>query len=149
MNYYQLIFKPNFREKEFYEGQTYIFKSELELEKGDYVVTMTKFGYSIAVVYEKNEIETNYNYYSESIAKIVTKLDGNYYKEKEIAEEIKVIENKLNQKAKEMSKFLQYEAVAKYDPEAQELLKKYEQLKNNNVLVLDEKTDEEDINIPF
>lgn len=83
MNYYQLIFKSSFREREFYEGQTYIFKSELELKKGDYVVALTKFGYQIAVVYEKNKVETNYEMYDDTVAEIVTKLDGNYYKERE------------------------------------------------------------------
>lgn len=134
MNYYQLIFKPNFRE-DFYEGRTYIYKSELELKKGDYVVAMTKFGYSIAVVYEKNDVESNYNRYSEGIAKIVAKLDGNYYIEKEAAEKLKIIEKRLNQKAKEMSEFMKYEAVAKYDTEAEELLKEYEQIKNNNMIL--------------
>lgn len=152
MNYYQLIFKPDFRTREFYEGQTYIFKSELELEKGDYVVAMTKFGYSIAVVYEKNDVEASYNCYSEGVAKIATKLDGNYYKEKEMEEELKEIEKILNQKTKEMSKIMQYEAIAKYDPNAQELLNKYKQIKNNNtILPLTESTkrnyDEEDL--PF
>lgn len=154
MNYYQLIFKPDFRTREFYEGQTYIFKSELELEKGDYVVAMTKFGYSIAVVYEKNDVEASYNCYSEGVAKIVTKLDGNYYKEKEMAEELKEIEKILNQKTKEMSKIMQYEAIAKYDPNAQELLDKYKQIKNNNTVVpLIESSKrnyyEEEENIPF
>lgn len=135
MNYYQLIFKPDFRTREFFEGQTYIFKSELELEKGDYVVAMTKFGYSIAVVYEKNDVESNYNCYSEGVAKIVTKLEGNYYKEKEMAEELKAIEKILNQKTKEMSKIMQYEAIAKYDPNAQELLDKYKQIKSNNTVL--------------
>ena len=135
MNYYQLMFKPDFRTKEFYEGQTYIFKSDLDLERGDYVVAMTKFGYSIAVVYAKNDVEINDNYYSEGVAKIVTKLDGNYYKEKEAAEKLKIIEKRLNQKVKEMSKFRQYEVVAKYDSEAQELLKEYEQIKNNNIVL--------------
>lgn len=155
MNYYQLIFKPNFREKEFYEGQTYIFKSDLELEKGDYVVAMTKFGYSIAVVYAKNDVEANYNCYSEGVAKIATKLEGNYYKEKEMAEELKAIEKILNQKTREMSKIMQYEAIAKYDPNAQELLDKYKQIKNNNtVLPLIEATEKHhseiyDEDIPF
>jgi len=135
VNYYQLMFKPDFRTKEFYEGQTYIFKSDLDLERGDYVVAMTKFGYSIAVVYAKNDVEINDNYYSEGVAKIVTKLDGNYYKEKEAAEKLKIIEKRLNQKVKEMSKFRQYEVVAKYDSEAQELLKEYEQIKNNNIVL--------------
>lgn len=154
MNYYQLIFKPDFRTKEFYEGQTYIFKSELDLKKGDYVVAMTKFGYSIAVVYEKNEVEASYDAYSAGVAKIVTKLDGNYYKEKEMAEELKAIENILNQKTKEMSKIMQYEAIAKYDPTAQELLDKYKQIKNNNtVLPLIESPkrnyEEEEEDLPF
>ncbi len=135
MNYYQLIFKPNFREREFYEGQTYIFKSELELEKGDYVVAMTKFGYSIAVVYEKNEVEVSNNIYAESVAKIVTKLEGNYYKEKEMAEKLREIEKRLNQKAKEMSKIMQYEAIAKYDVSAQELLNEYKQIKNTETII--------------
>ena len=154
MNYYQLIFKPDFRTKEFYEGQTYIFKSELDLKKGDYVVAMTMFGYSIAVVYEKNEVEASYDAYSAGVAKIVTKLDGNYYKEKEMAEELKAIENILNQKTKEMSKIMQYEAIAKYDPTAQELLDKYKQIKNNNtVLPLIESPkrnyEEEEEDLPF
>lgn len=158
MNYYQLIFKTDFRDKDFYEGQTYIFKSELELEKGDYVVAMTRFGYSIAVVYEKNDVEANGEYYSNSVAKIVTKLEGNYYKEKEMAEELRMIEKELNQKAKEMSKIMQYEAIAKYDPSAQELLEKYKQIKNNNtVLSLNESTErdyrkrhlEDDEDLPF
>lgn len=135
MNYYQLIFKPDFRAREFYEGQTYIFKSELELEKGDYVVAMTKFGYSIAVVYEKNDVDANYNCYAEGVAKIVTKLDGNYYKEKEMEQELKEIEKILNRKTKEMSKIMQYEAIAKYDPSAQELLDKYKKIKNNNTVI--------------
>lgn len=135
MNYYQLIFKPDFRTREFYEGRTYIFKSELELEKGDYVVVMTKFGYSIAVVYEKNDVEASYNCYSDVVAKIVIKLEGNYYKEKEMAEELKEIEKILNQKTKEMSKIMQYEAIAKYDSKAQELLEKYKQIKNDNTIL--------------
>lgn len=154
MNYYQLIFKPDFRDRDFYEGQTYIFKSELELEKGNYVVAMTKFGYSIAVVYEKNEVEASNNIYGEGIAKIVTKLEGNYYKEKEMAEELKAIENILNKKAKEMSKIMQYEAIAKYDSSAQELLDKYKQIRNGNtVLPLIESTREswkyDEDNLPF
>lgn len=135
MNYYQLIFKPDFRARDFYEGQTYIFKSELELERGDYVVAITKFGYSIAVVYEKNDVEANYNCYTEGVAKIATKLDGNYYKEKEMEQELKEIEKILNKKAQEMSKIMQYEAIAKYDPSAQELLDKYKKIKNNDAVI--------------
>lgn len=135
MNYYQLIFKPDFRARDFYEGQTYIFKSELELERGDYVVAITKFGYSIAVVYEKNDVEANYNCYTEGVAKIATKLDGNYYKEKEMEQELKEIEKLLNKKAQEMSKIMQYEAIAKYDPSAQELLDKYKKIKNNDSVI--------------
>lgn len=154
MNYYQLIFKPDFRSRKFYEGQTYIFKSELELEKGDYVVAMTKFGYSIAVVYEKNEVESSYNIYSEGVAKIIAKLDGNYFKEKEMAEELKAIEKILNEKTKEMSKVMQYETIANYDPNARELLEKYKQIKTSNtILPLAEETkrnyDEDEENMPF
>lgn len=153
MYYYQLIFKSSFRERDFYEGQTYIFKSDLELEKGDYVVALTKFGYQIAVVYEKNEVEASYGIYGESVAKIVTKLEGNYYKEKEKAEELKTIEKILNKKAKEMSKVAQYEAIAKYDPTAKELLEKYINLKNDTVALpiasCEETRDYEDDNIPF
>ena len=153
MYYYQLIFKPSFREREFYEGQTYIFKSDLELEKGDYVVALTKFGYQIAVVYEKNEVEASYEMYGEAVAKIVTKLDGNYYKEKEKAEKLKAIEKILDKKAKEMSKFMQYETVAKYDPDAKELLKEYEELKSNAIALpitsCDETREYEYDNIPF
>lgn len=132
MNYYQLIFKPNFREKDFFEDQTYIFKSELELKKGDYVVALTKFGYQIAVVYEKNEVEAT-NMYSEGIAKIVTKLDGNYYIEKEKEQKLKEIEKILNQKSNQVSKIMKYETVAQYDPEAKELLEEYKNLRNENV----------------
>lgn len=143
MNYYQLIFKPDFREKDFYEGRTYIYKSELELEKGDYVVAMTKFGYAIAVVYEKNDVEVSNNIYSDSVARIVTKLDGNYYKEKEKEEELKAIEKILNQKTKEMSKIMQYETIAKYDPNAKELLEKYKSLKSENIALPATEEDDE------
>ena len=150
MNYYQLIFKPSFRE-DFYEKQTYIFKSDLELEKGDYVVAMTKFGYSIAVVYEKNEVEVN-NCYAEGVAKIVTKLEGNYYKETERAGKLAVIEKNLNKKTKEMSKIMQYKAIAEIDPEAKALLDEYMNLRNTKtVLQLTEAKNEiydEDL-IPF
>lgn len=146
MNYYQLIFKPDFRDKEFYEGRTYIFKSDLELEKGDYVVALTRFGYQVAVVYEKNETEATY---SDTIAKIVTKLDGNYYKEKERAEELKFIEQMLNKKAKEMSKVMKYETLAKYDPDAKELLEKYKNLRNETLVLPEAIECEYEENIPF
>lgn len=146
MNYYQLIFKPDFRDKEFYEGRTYIFKSDLELEKGDYVVALTRFGYQVAVVYEKNETEATY---SDTVAKIVTKLDGNYYKEKERAEELKFIEQMLNKKAKEMSKVMKYEALAKYDPNAKELLEKYKNLRNETLVLPEAIECEYEENIPF
>lgn len=150
MYYYQLIFRTDFRDRDFYEGQTYIFKSDLELEKGDYVVALTKFGYQIAVVFEKNEVEASYGIYGETVAKIVTKLEGNYYKEKEKAEKLKAIEKILDKKAKEMSKFMQYEAIAKYDPDAQELLKEYESLKNNTIaLPTKEESNLEDEDLPF
>jgi len=150
MNYYQLMFRSDFRDKDFYEGKTYIFKSDLDLEKGDYVVALTKFGYQIAVVYEKNEVEASNSIFESSVAKIVTKLEGNYYKEKAKAEELKVIEKILDKKAKEMSKFMQYETVAKYDPEAQELLKKYESLKSETPSLPVASTEEyEDECMPF
>ena len=71
-----------------------------------------------------------------------------------MAEELKAIENILNQKTKEMSKIMQYEAIAKYDPTAQELLDKYKQIKNNNtVLPLIESPkrnyEEEEEDLPF
>lgn len=146
MNYYQLIFKPDFRDKEFYEGRTYIFKSDLELEKGDYVVALTRFGYQVAVVYEKNETEATY---SDTVAKIVTKLDGNYYKEKERAEELKFIEQMLNKKAKEMSKVMKYETLAKYDPDAKELLEKYKNLRNETLVLPEAIECEYEESIPF
>lgn len=148
MKYYQLIFKADFRDKDFYEGHTYIFKSDLELEKGDYVVALTRFGYQIAVVYEQNEVEANSAIYSESVAKIVTKLEGNYYKEKEKAEKIKAIEKILDKKAKEISKFMKYETIAKYDSEAKELLKEYESLKSNTI-ALPTTEDVEIEDVPF
>ena len=135
MNYYQLIFRPDFRKNEFYEGQTYIFKSELDLKKGDYVVALTKFGYQIAVVYEKNEVEASYSVYGESVARIVTKLDGNYYAEIEKKEKLKAIEKILDKKAKEMSKIAKYETLAKYDSSVDELLNEYRNLKNDNYIV--------------
>ena len=153
MNFYQLIFRPDFRINEFYENRTYIFKSELDLERGDYVVALTKFGYQIAVVYEKNEVETNNAIYGEQVARIVTKLEGNYYKEKEKAAELKEIEKMLNKKTKEMSKIMQYEALAKYDPNVKELLERYKNLKNDNYVALPEgnetKYNDEEDNIPF
>ena len=85
--------------------------------------------------YEKNDVEANYNCYTEGVAKIATKLDGNYYKEKEMEQELKEIEKILNKKAQEMSKIMQYEAIAKYDPSAQELLDKYKKIKNNDSVI--------------
>lgn len=143
MNYYQLIFKPDFRDKDFYEDRTYIFKSELELEKGDYVVALTRYGYQIAVVYEKNEVEVTYN---NTIAKIITKLEGNYYKEKENAEKLKSIEEMLNKKTKEMSKIMQYETLAKYDPDAKSLLEEYKNLKSEKLVLAEIEYSE---NLPF
>ena len=155
MNYYQLIFKPDFRSNGFYEGRTYIFKSELELKRGDYVVALTKFGYQIAVVYEKNEVEASYSIYGESVAKIVTKLDGNYYEEKEKEEKMKAIEKILDRKTKEMSKIAKYETLAKYDSSVKELLQEYKELKHNEYIMAlpENKDDENDENyediIPF
>ena len=34
-----------------------------------------------------------------------------------------------------MSKIMQYEAIAKYDPSAQELLDKYKKIKNNDLVI--------------
>lgn len=50
-------------------------------------------------------------------------------------QELKEIEKILNKKAKEMSRIMQYEAIAKYDPSAQELLDKYKKIKNNDVVI--------------
>jgi hypothetical protein len=147
LNYYQLIFKGEFNET-FNENKTYIFKSELELKKGDYVVAMTRYGYAIAVVFEKNNVNQNFNYLSESVASIVLKLEGNYYDEKEAAEQLKRIERTLDQKSKNISKIIQYETIAKYDSDAKELLDKYKELKNGKMLLLDN-TSYEDDNMPF
>lgn len=38
----------------------------------------------------------------------------------------------LNKKTKEMSKVMQYEAIAKYDSDAKDLLEKYKNLKNES-----------------
>ena len=149
MNYYQLIFKCDYREKEFYEGRTYIFKSDLQLEKGDYVVAQTRHGYQIAVIYEKNDVEAKNDVYGENIAKIITKLDGNYYKEKERAEELKRIEYRLNQKAKNISKIMQYETLAKYDNESKELLEKYKELTNEPILISGTAVEENEETLPF
>lgn len=150
MYYYQLMFRPNFRDKNFYEGNTFIFKSDLELEKGDYVVATTKFGYQIGVVYDKNEnVVGNY---SMPIQKIVTKLDGNYYEEKEKKEKIKSIEKILNEKSKNISKIMQFETLAKYDNEAKELLEEYKNLQNSNFICLpqiSEDTEEYEEECPF
>ena len=142
MNYYQIMFKANFRDKEFNEYHTFIFKSDLELQKGDYVVVTTKFGYQIGVVYEKNE---NVTYsYSVPLQRIITKLEGNYYEEKEKQEKLKSIEKLLNEKAKNVTKFMQYETLAKYDNEAKELLDEYKNLQGNNFIGLPEVDDDED-----
>lgn len=152
MNYYQLIFRPDFRSKYFYEGRTYIFKSELELKKGDYVVAMTQFGYQIAVIYEKNEVEAS-PVFGEGVARIVTKLDGNYYEELEKIEKMKEIEKILNKKTKEISKIMQYETLAKYDENAKELLEEYKRIRNDKyVFALPEtstKCDDEEEDLPF
>ncbi len=56
----------------------------------------------------------------------------------------------LNKKTEEMSKVMQYEAIANYDPDAKELLERYKSLKNNNTVALPiaDECDEDDY-IPF
>lgn len=150
MKYYQLIFRTNFRDNDFYEGRTYIFKSDLELEKGDYVVALTKFGYQIAVVFEKNNVEAS-EIYAQGIAKIITKLEGNYYLEIEKQKQIKAIEKILNEKAKSISKLMQFETMAKYDSSVKELLEEYKNLKSDsNVLLIESENEIEKIEeLPF
>lgn len=148
MNYYQLIFKNDYRDMEFYEEQTYIFKSELELKKGDYVVTMTRFGYSIAVVFEKNNIQT-LDLYSLGIAKIVCKLDGNYYEEKERREKLKELRRQLKYKAENLSEVLKFETLAKYDNEAKEMLDEYKKLSNSSIYLPNINTEIKEDNLPF
>lgn len=147
MNYYQLMFKPRFNDNSFYEGKTYIFKSELELKKGDYVVVMTKFGYSIAVVFEKNDTQVS-DIYSLGVAKIVCKLDGNYYEEKEREEKLKEIRQQLEYKADNLSDIFKFEALAKYDNEAKELLDEYKKLVGSSTMLpIIDNVEEEDL--PF
>lgn len=148
MNYYQLMFKPRFNDNSFYEGKTYIFKSELELKKGDYVVVMTKFGYSIAVVFEKNDTQVS-DIYSLGVAKIVCKLDGNYYEEKEREEKLKEIKQQLEYKADNLSEIFKFEALAKYDSEAKELLDEYKNLINSSLCLPTFNTEVEDEDLPF
>lgn len=148
MNYYQLIFKPRANTREFYEGKTYIFKSDLELERGDFVVALTQYGYSIAVVYEKNEVEVS-DIYSLGIAKIICKLEGNYYKEKEREEKLKEIRKQLEYKADNLSEILRFESLAKYDAEAQQLLNEYKELTSQNVLLPSTKVSVEEEDLPF
>lgn len=148
MNYYQLIFKPRTNAREFYEGKTYIFKSDLELERGDFVVALTQYGYSIAVVYEKNEVEVS-DIYSLSIAKIVCKLEGNYYKEKEREEKLKEIRKQLEYKADNLSEILRFESLAKYDAEAQQLLDEYKELTSQNVFLPSTEVSVEEEDLPF
>ena len=148
MNYYQLIFKTRFTDTNFFEGKTYIFKSELELKKGDYVVAITKFGYSIAVVFEKNDIQVS-DIYSLGVAKIVCKLDGNYYEEKEREEKLKEIKQQLEYKADNLSEILKFEALAKYDSEAKELLDEYKNLTNLSLYLPISHTEVEDEDLPF
>lgn len=148
MNYYQLIFKPRANIREFYEGKTYIFKSDLELERGDFVVALTQYGYSIAVVYEKNEVEVS-DIYSLGIAKIICKLEGNYYKEKEREEKLKKIRKQLEYKADNLSEILRFESLAKYDAEAQQLLDEYKELTSQNVLLPSTEVSAEEEDLPF
>lgn len=148
MNYYQLIFKPRFDAKWFYEDKTYIFKSELELTKGDYVVAMTKFGYSIAVVFEKNDTQVS-DIYSLGVAKIICKLDGNYYEEKEREAKLKEIRQQLEYKADNLSDIFKYEALAKYDSEAKELLDEYKNLTNSSLYLPSINVEVEDEDLPF
>lgn len=148
MNYYQLIFKPRFNESEFYENRTYIFKSELDLKKGDYVVAMTKFGYSIAVVFEKNDTQVS-DIYSLGVAKIICKLDGNYYEEKEREAKLKEIRQQLEYKADNLSDIFKYEALAKYDSEAKELLDEYKNLTNSSLYLPSINVEVEDEDLPF
>ena len=148
MNYYQLIFKPRFDAKNFYEDRTYIFKSKLELSKGDYVVVMTKFGYSIAVVFEKNDSQVS-DIYSLGVEKIICKLDGNYYEEKELEAKLKEIKQQLEYKADNLSDILKFEALAKYDSEAKELLDEYKNLTNSNLYLPSINVEVEDEDLPF
>lgn len=148
MNYYQLIFKPRFNMKEFYEDKTYIFKPDLELDKGDYVVALTQYGYSIAVVYEKNEIEVS-DIYSLGIAKIVCKLEGNYYKEKEREAKLKEIRKQLEYKANNLSEILRFESLAKYDTEAKQLLDEYKELTSQNIFLPNTEISVEEEDLPF
>lgn len=148
MNYYQLMFRPRYDRNDFYEGKTYIFKSDLDLKRGDYVVAMTKFGYTIAVVYEKNDTQVS-DIYSLGIAKIVCKLDGNYYEEKDREAKLKEIKQQLEYKADNLSDIFKFEALAKYDNEAKELLDEYKQLTNLSAYLPNINTEVEEEDLPF
>lgn len=145
MKYYNIAFRRNFNET-FYQERTFVFKSELELKKGDYVVVITKFGYQIGMVHSLNEALNN-NIYDGSTSNIVSQLDGNYFEEMEKAKEVKNIERELEKKMKQFSKTLQYETLAAHDNQAKELLDRLKELNSSKPLL--SQAAEEEYDCPF
>lgn len=145
MKYYNIAFRRSFNET-FYQERTFVFKSELELKKGDYVVVITKFGYQIGMVHSLNEALNN-NIYDGSTSNIVSQLDGNYFEEMEKAKEVKNIERELEKKMKQFSKTLQYETLAAHDNQAKELLDRLKELNSSKPLLA--QAVEEEYDCPF
>lgn len=145
MKYYNIAFRRSFNET-FYQERTFVFKSELELKKGDYVVVITKFGYQIGMVHSLNEALNN-NVYDGSTSNIVSQLDGNYFEEMEKAKEVKNIERELEKKMKQFSKTLQYETLAAHDNQAKELLDRLKELNSSKPLLA--QAAEEEYDCPF
>ena len=145
MKYYNVAFRRGFNEP-FYQERTFVFKSELELKKGDYVVVITKFGYQIGMVHSLNEALNN-NAYEGSTPNIVSQLDGNYFEEMEKAKEVKNIERELEKRMKQFSKTLQYEALANHDNQAKELLDRLKELNSSKPLL--SQAIEEEYDCPF
>lgn len=145
MKYYNIAFRRSFNET-FLSERTFVFKSELELKKGDYVVVITKFGYQIGMVHSLNEALNN-NIYDGSTSNIVSQLDGNYFEEMEKAKEVKNIERELEKKMKQFSKTLQYETLAAHDSQAKELLDRLKELNSSKPLLA--QAVEEEYDCPF
>lgn len=145
MKYYNIAFRRSFNET-FLSERTFVFKSELELKKGDYVVVITKFGYQIGMVHSLNEALNN-NIYDGSTSNIVSQLDGNYFEEMEKAKEVKNIERELEKKMKQFSKTLQYETLAAHDSQAKELLDRLKELNSSKPLLA--QAAEEEYDCPF
>ncbi len=103
-----------------YEGKDYAYKTDLDLEEGDFAVVKVEKSYKVVKVMEMSEeLDERATKY------IVSKVDVSAY-EKRVADEAR--REVLLERMEELAKFRKYELMAETDESMREMLDEYKSI---------------------